>query len=95
MSNQLKRYTIVRRYNEFEKFSETMKQKYRLKCPELPGKKISITPDQLEQRRKGLELFIAVILNERIYFKEEMSKFFGISIEDLEIEQNGRLGQGK
>lgn len=64
-----------------------MKQKYRLKCPELPGKKINITPDELEQRKKGLELFMAVVLNEKIYFKEEMAKFFEITMKELEIER--------
>lgn len=84
LNNGQKKWTVKRRFSEFEKLHDEFKKTHRT-LPPMPGKTLfSLTnKDDLERRRRQLEEFLQSLASrEDVYCKKEFSDFL-----DLEAQQ--------
>lgn len=69
------KWSVEKRYSEFDELNKTLKKTY-ANIPSMPGKsffKIS-EPDQIEERRKGLEVYLKLLLERYDIFNSESFK---------------------
>ncbi|KAM3143684.1 hypothetical protein pb186bvf_004180 [Paramecium bursaria] len=78
-------WTIQKRYTDFYELHETLKQFLGLKImPPFPGKKlISLDEGDIQQRKMDLEIFLKVVLNDRIYHHYSLFNFIGLTKEQV------------
>lgn len=85
-----KKWTLKRRFSDFEKLNEELKKTHR-SLPPIPGKTMFApkNKDDIERRRRGLEEYLqAISLREDVYCKTQFAEFLDLHKENSSLVVN-------
>eukprot|EP01016_Furgasonia_blochmanni_P014494 TRINITY_DN1759_c0_g3_i2.p1 TRINITY_DN1759_c0_g3~~TRINITY_DN1759_c0_g3_i2.p1 ORF type:complete len:516 (+),score=105.75 TRINITY_DN1759_c0_g3_i2:768-2315(+) len=71
-SRDNEKWEIIKRYSDFVRLRDALKIVLKQNMPPLPNKNIAYSETNLEKRKLGLEVFLRVLLNEKLYYKENI-----------------------
>jgi len=71
-------WEILKRYSDFVHVHKHLRKAVKVIPPKLPTKFI-LTDEELEDRKKGLESWLRIVLNEKIYFTKELFEFIELN----------------
>lgn len=74
--NPAESWEIVKRYSDFEKLRNQLTKEIRGEPPRLPSKKVRHDQAVLIKRKNGLEKFLKIILNEKLFLKTQAVQDF-------------------
>lgn len=74
--NKNESWEIVKRYSEFVELNNKLFKEIGAKPPRLPAKKLITNDQTLRKRKNGLESFLKILLNEKIYLKTKAVQDF-------------------
>ena len=78
-------FKIQKRFRDFMTLHEELVEKLKIKLPEPPKKTLILSQEQEAQRIEKLTEYMTILLNDSIYFCEELFKFAGFDPETQQL----------
>ena len=83
--DERKTWEVRKRYNDFLQLNEELRAYIKFEPPLLPKKLIRHDEHFLAERRRALELYLKIILNERVFHNASVFKFINLPDDPLSL----------